>query len=185
MKKKLIIATAATAALFLFAAAFPSWAEVAPAKADPKTPGSADNLTIQECLGIAAGLNVLDTGYRRIVAEGKPTESAETIRFKLTPGALDAIGHNQFVLGQVQQEGQAANRRAQLQIMDARADKADQSPIKPGTKENMLFDERMSDYTAKPCRVELDHFRDADLKTDPNIPGAVRSLLWKIIDRDK
>ncbi len=174
------------AAASLMAQASIALAQQAPVKKDPPVAGAADGLTIQECLGILAGLNALDAGNRRIVSEGKPTESAETIRFKLPPKVRDAIGHDQFVLGQVQLEAQAANRRAQLEIMDARADKADVSPIKPGTRENLLFDQRMSDYTAKPCRAELDHIRDADLKSEENdVPGAVKSLLWKILDRDK
>lgn len=139
----------------------------------------AEGLTISDCLGIMAGLNALDAGYRVIVAAGKPTESAETIHFKF-PGRLrDAIGHDEFMLGQVQQEVNAANRRTQLEIIGTKED-----VIKPGSKDNLIFDQRMSEYTAKACTVQLDHIRDADLDLEHNeIPGSVLSLLTKIRDK--
>lgn len=150
----------------------------APVKQEPIKPGEA-GVTIADCLGILSGLNALDAGGRRIVAEGKPTESAETIHFKLPGKVRDAIGHNEFVLATVQQEAQAANRRVQLEIIAGGAES-----IKPGTKENLIFDQRMSEYMARPCAVQLDHIRDADLDLDHNdIPGSVLSLLTKIRDK--
>jgi hypothetical protein len=166
------------AAVFLLLLAVPALAAEAPVKQEPAKPGEA-GVTIADCLGILSGLNALDAGGRRIVAEGKPTESAETIHFKLPGKVRDAIGHNEFVLAQVQQEAQAANRRVQLEIMGSGAD-----PIKPGTKENLIFDQRMSEYMARSCAVQLDHIRDADLDLDHNdIPGSVLSLLTKIRDK--
>ena len=162
------------AGLFLIASSFAS--EV-PVKKE-MTVGEA-GMTIQDCLGILVGLNALDVGARKIVAEGKPTESGETIRFKLPPKVRDAMSHNLFVLSQVQQEAQAANRRVQLEIMETNSE-----PIKPGTKENMTFDARMTEYTARPCTVALDHIRDADLDLDHNdISASVLSLLTKIRDK--
>ena len=118
-----------------------------------------------------------------IIAAGKPTESAETIHFKL-PGRLrDTIGHNEFVLGQIQQEVSNANRRTQLEIM-ASAGTGSDGQIKPGSKDNLIFDQRMTEYTARPCTVPLEHIRDSDLDLEHNdIPGSVLSLLTKIRDK--
>lgn len=156
--------------------AVPVAAAQAPVKQDPPQAGAIDGLTIAECLGILAGLNALD-GRRVIVGAGKPSESAETVSYKFSGRVRDTISHNIFVLSQVQQEAQSANRRAQLEIGAG-------EPIKPGSKENVLFDQRMAEYTARPCKVEVDHFRDADLKLDENdIQGSVLALLWKIRDK--
>jgi hypothetical protein len=158
----------------------PAFGAEAPVQKPPVTAGEA-GMTIQDCLGILTGLNMLDAGARVIVSAGKPTEAAETIRFKLPAKVRDAMSHDIFVLGQVQQEGQANNRRVQLEIMGASPD-----PIKPGSKENMVFDQRMSEYTARPCTVALDHIRDADLDLEHNdVPASVLSLLSKIRDKDK
>jgi hypothetical protein len=142
------------------------------------SPAIADEvpMTISDCLGVLAGLQALDAGARVIVAQGKPTESVETIRFKFPAKVRDAISHNLFVLGQVQQEAQAANRRAQMEV--SRGD------IKPGSRENIEFDARMADYVARPCRAELDHIRDADLDLDRNdVPASTLALLTRIRDR--
>jgi len=156
------------------------------AKAAEPTPGdggyppaTAHALTIADCLGILSGLNSLDAGYQVIVAQGKPTEAAITMHFKL-PGKLrDTIGHDEFLLGQIQQEVSAANRRTQMEIMGEHQD-----PIKPGSKENMIFDERMTEYTSRPCTAQLEHIRDVDLDLDHNdVPGSVLSLLTKIRDK--
>lgn len=152
-------------------------AQVAPVKQEPLQPGSGSGMTIGDCLGVLAGLNALDAGERRIVQAGKPTESAETIRFKLLGKANDAVTHNIFMLGQVQQEAQVANRRIQNEVGKGET-------IKPGTRENLEFDTRMSEYTGRPCRVELDHIRETDLDLEKNaIPASIRALLWKITDR--
>lgn len=133
-------------------------------------------MTIADCLGVLAGLQALDAGARVIVAQGKPTESVETIRFKFPAKVRDAISHNLFVLGQVQQEAQAANRRAQMEVSNG--------AIKPGSRENIEFDARMADYIARPCRAELDHIRDADLDLDRNdVPASALALLTRIRDR--
>ena len=88
-----------------------------------------------------------------------------------------AISRNLFVLGNVQQEVQAANRRAQERIGKGQ-------PITPGSKENIEFDREMNDYLDRPCKAELDHLSEADLKVDENdLPGTVLSALWKILDR--
>lgn len=156
--------------------AFGAIAAEAPVKPDGLKPGAVDGLTIGECLGILGGLNALD-GRRVVVAAGKPTESAETVSYKFPGKVRDAISHDIFVLGQVQQEAQAANRRAQIEIGAGET-------IKPGSKENLLFDQRMADYTGRPCKVELDHIRDTDLKLDENdIPGSILALIWRIRDR--
>jgi hypothetical protein len=169
------VTVAFVAAVALTSSAF---AAEAPVKQDAHQPGE-PGMTISDCLGILGGLNALDAGYRRIVAEGKPTESAETIHFKLPGKVRDAMSHDLFVLGQIQQEAQAANRRAQLEIMGSTPE-----PIKPGSKENLIFDQRMSEYTARPCEVALDHIRDADLDLDHNdISGSILSLLTKIRDK--
>lgn len=136
-------------------------------------------MTIQDCLGILGGLNALDAGYRHILQEGKPTESAETVHFKLSTTVHDIMSHDMFVLGQIQQEGQAANRRAQIEITGD-----DPELFKPNTKKALIFDQRMSDYTARPCTVQLDHIREVDLDLKNNdIPSSIRSLLTKILDK--
>lgn len=156
----------------------PAIAAEAAVQKDPVTAGE-NGMTIQDCIGIMVGLNALDAGYRYIVAQGKPTESVETIKFKLPNNVRDAMSHNLFVLGQVQQESQAANRRIQLEII---GDKPD--PIKDGSKELLIFNNRIAEYTARPCNVTLDHIRDADLDRAHNdIPSSVMALLTKIIDR--
>jgi len=165
----------AACALLFFAMGF----AVSHARAAEPAISPSPALTIADCLGILQGLNALDAGYRVIVAAGKPTESAETIHFKF-PGRLrDTIGHDEFLLGQIQQEVSAANRRTQMEIMGEHQD-----PIKPGSKENMIFDERMTEYTSRPCTAQLEHIHDVDLDLDHNdIPGSVLSLLTKIRDR--
>ena len=56
--------------------------------------------------------------------------------------------------------------------------------IKPGSKDNLIFDQRMTEYTARPCTVPLEHIRDSDLDLEHNdIPGSVLSLLTKIRDK--
>lgn len=148
----------------------------APVKQDPPVAGATDALTIAECLGVLAGLNALD-GRRVIVGAGKPSESAETVSYKFSGKIRDTISHNIFMLTQVQQEAQAANRRAQVEIGKGET-------IKPGSKENTDFDQRMTEYTARPCKVELEHLRDTDLNLDVNdIQGSVLALLWKIRDK--
>ncbi len=149
------------------------------AEPTPEMVAASKVLTIADCLGILSGLNSLDSGYQVIVAQGKPTEAAVTMHFKL-PGRLrDTIGHDEFLLGQIQQEVSAANRRTQLEIMGEHQD-----PIKPGSKENMIFDERMTEYTSRPCTAQLEHIRDVDLDLDHNdVPGSVLSLLTKIRDK--
>lgn len=156
----------------------PAFAAEAPVQKEPVTAGE-KGMTIQDCLGILGGLNALDAGYRYIVAQGKPTESAETVRFKLPAKVRDAMSHDLFVLGQVQQEAQAANRRIQIEIMGTSSE-----PIKPGSKENMTLDARLTEYTARPCTVALDHIRDADLDLEHNdISASILSLLTKIRDK--
>ncbi len=160
----------------LFMAGLPAMAAEAPIKQDPPQPGAELGLTITECLGIMAGLNALD-GRRVIVGAGKPTESAETVSYKFPGKVRDAISHDLFMLTQVQQEAQAANRRTQLEIGKGET-------IKPGSREALEFDQRMAEYTARPCKIELDHLRDTDLKLDENdIPGSVLALIWKIRDK--
>lgn len=135
-------------------------------------------LTINDCLLILQALNELDAGYRYVVAAGKPTESVETLRFKFPPKVRDAISHDIFALGTIQMEGQSANRRAQLEVIGSGSD-----PIKPGSKQAIQFDQRMADYTARPCAVPLDHFRKADLDLDKNdVPGSVLARLRPITD---
>jgi hypothetical protein len=161
---------------FLFLTAVPAIAAEAPIKQDPPQPGAEAGLTIAECLGIMGGLNALD-GRRVIVGAGKATESAETVSYKFPGKVRDAISHDLFVLTQVQQEAQAANRRTMNEV-----GKGDL--IKPGSKENLEFDSRMAEYTSRPCKVELDHLRDTDLKLDENdIPGSVLALIYKIRDK--
>lgn len=151
-------------------------AQVAPVKPTPIEPGAGDKLTIRECLGILTGLQLLD-GRKVLVGAGKPTESVEVIPYKFAGKVRDAISHNIFVLNQVQLEGQAANRRIQAEIGKGKT-------IEPGSSAAADFDGRMSDYLERPCRVELDHLRDADLNLDTNdIPGTVLAALWKIRDR--
>lgn len=154
----------------------------APVKQDPAAAMNPDKLTIRECLGILAGLTALD-GRRVIVAAGKATESVETIPFKFGTSpdragkVRGAIAHNIFLLGQVQQEAQAANRREQIAVGRG-------EPIKPGSKENVEFDSRMAEYTERPCNVELDHIPEADLRAGENdLPGSIQALIWKVIDR--
>lgn len=155
-----------------------TFAAEATVQKEPVTAGES-GMTISDCLSILGGINALDAGYRYIVAQGKPSESAETIKFKLPSKVRDAMSHNLFVLGQVQQEAQANNRRVQLEIIGTNPD-----PIKPGSKENLIFDQRMTEYTARPCTVALDHIRDTDLDLDHNdIPASVLSLLTKIRDK--
>lgn len=169
--KKLICALAVLAAI-----ALPAAAEQAPVKQLPVEAGE-NGMSINDCLGILAGLNAIDAGARVIIAQGKPTESVETIRFKFPTKVRDAISHNLFVLGQVQQEAQAANRRAQLEVGKGET-------IKPGSREALEFDQRMADYTARPCKVELDHVRDADLDLEHNdVPSSIMALLTKIRDK--
>lgn len=164
--------------ILFIAGVSPAIAAEAPAQKPSVTAGES-GMTIADCLGILGGLNALDAGYRYVVGQGKPTESAETLRFKLPAKVRDAMSHNMFVLGQVQQEAQANNRRVQLEIMGTNTD-----PIKPGSKENMTFDQRMTDYTGRPCPVALDHIRDADLDLEHNdISGSILSLLTKIRDK--
>jgi hypothetical protein len=171
--KKLAIATVITAAVFLALAAFPSWA------ADPPPAADASKLTIADCMGILVGLNQLDAGGRRVIADGKPNESIETLHFKLPGKVRDAMSHDLYVLGQVQQEVNQANRRTQLEIMGDSPD-----PIKPGSKQNMVFDARMTEYTGRPCTAELDRIHDADLDLEHNdIPASTLSLLTKIRDK--
>ena len=162
-----------------FAAAIliaPAFGAEAPVKKDP-VPTS--NMTIAECIGVLIGLQQLDAGYTYIVAQGKPSESVQTIKFKLPTKVRDAISHDLFVLGSVQQEAQANNRRVQLEII---GDKPD--PIKPGSKEELIFNDRMFEYTGRPCTAQLDHIFKADLDLEHNdISGSVQSLLTKIIDK--
>jgi hypothetical protein len=178
MKKTLLIATAVTAAVFFVLAAFPSWADGLPKSTADAVPIT--GLKISDCLGILAGLTQLDTGgNRHIIAEGKPDEKIETLRFKLPGKTRDAMSHDLFVLGQVQQEVNAANRRTQLDLMGD-----SQEPLKPGSKQNMIFDQRMTEYTARPCTVQLDHINDADLDLEHNdISASTLSLLTKIRDK--
>ncbi len=172
-KEKLQMRSLFCAILFL---AVPAMAAEAPVKQDPPQPGAEAGMTIAECLSAMSGLNALD-GRRVIVGAGKPTESAETVSYKFPGKVRDAISHNLFVLMQVQQEGQAANRRAQFEIGKGEA-------IRTGSREALELDQRMAEYTARPCKVELEHIRDADLKLDENdIPGSVLAVLWKIRDK--
>lgn len=153
-----------------------AYAQQAPVKQAPLQPGAADKLTMRDCITILAGLTALD-GRRVIVGAGKATETAETIPYKFAPKVRGAISRNLFVLGNVQQEVQAANRRAQERIGKGQ-------PITPGSKENIEFDREMNDYLDRPCKAELDHLSEADLKVDENdLPGTVVSALWKILDR--
>jgi len=164
--------------MFLFAISAPAFAAEAPVQKEPVTAGE-KGMTIADCLGILGGVNALDGGTRVIIGAGKPTESAETIRFKLPAKVRDAMSHDLFVLGQVQQEAQAANRRIQIEIMGTSSE-----PIKPGSKENMTLDARLTEYTARPCTVALDHIRDADLDLEHNdISASILSLLTKIRDK--
>lgn len=163
-------------------AAAPAIAQQAPVKPDPAPATNPDKLTIRECLGVLAGLNALD-GQRVIVARGKPTESVENVSYKFGTNTdragkvRDAISHNIFMLGQVQQEAQSANRREQRAIGKG-------EEIKPGSKENVEFDGRMAEYTERPCNVDLDHIPVADLRLGENdIPGSILALLWRMIDR--
>lgn len=154
----------------------PAFAQQAPVKQDPAATMSPDDLTIRECLGILAGLNALD-GRRVIVSAGKPTETAETVSYKFAGKLRNAISHNIFVLGQVQQEAQAANRREMVAVGKGEA-------IATGSKDNIEFDRRMNEYTERPCKADLEHIRDDDLRLNENdIPGSVLALLWKIRDK--
>lgn len=175
MKRLLIFAA-------VLAIAAPAIAQQAPVKPDPAAAMNPDKLTIRECLGILAGLNALD-GRRVIVAAGKATESVETVPYKFGTNpdraskVRSAISHNIFVLGQVQQEAQAANRRAQLAI-------AKGQEMKPGSAEAIEFDRQMTEYTERPCNVALDHIPEADLRAGENdLPGSIGALLWRVIDR--
>jgi hypothetical protein len=48
----------------------------------------------------------------------------------------------------------------------------------------MTLDARLTEYTARPCTVALDHIRDADLDLEHNdISASILSLLTKIRDK--
>lgn len=160
--------------LFL-AAAVPAFAAEAPVKQDAPGPGAADGLTINDCFAILTGLSRLDDGFEKVVSAGKPTESKISDHYDLPPALRDAQTHDLFVLGQIQQEVQTANRRAQLEIGHGEA-------IKPGSVEELKFQDRMAEYTSRPCPVQLDHIRKDDLMKAGPIPGTIRALLWKITD---
>lgn len=173
MRSVCLLAIAGFAAAPAFALA-----QQAPVQQDPVTAITApkDKMTVQECLGVLAGLQALD-GRRVIVSAGKPSEAAETIAYKFSGKLRDTISHNIFLLSQVQQEGQAANRRIQNEIGKGNA-------IAPGSKEAIELDGRLSDYMARPCKADLEHIRDADLRLDENdIPGSVLALIYKIRDK--
>jgi hypothetical protein len=168
--------------ILFMAGLVPAIAQQAPVQQDPAAAMSPAKLTIRECLGLLSALNSLD-GQRVIVAKGKPTESVETVPYKLGSSqdragkVRGAISHNIFMLGQIQQEAQAANRRAMASIGKG-------TEIRPGSSEAIEFDRQMAEYTERPCNVELDHIQEADLRLDQNdIPGSVLALLWRVIDR--
>lgn len=165
--------------LFTLAPAFAgAHAQQAPVQQDPVAAMTApkDKMTIQECLSVLAGLQALD-GRRVIVSAGKPTEGAETISYKFSGKLRDTISHNIYQLSQVQQEGQAANRRILNEVGKG-------NPVAPGSKEAIELDSRLSDYMARPCKADLEHIRDADLRLDENdIPGSVLALIYKIRDK--
>lgn len=166
----------------IVAAAGAAAAQQVPVKQAPIIPGAKDKLTIRECMGILVGLNALD-GRKVIVGQGKPTETIEILPYKFGVTVergtklRNSISHNLYVLGQVQQEAQAANRRAQIELGKG-------EPVRADTKEGVELDRRNNDYLDRPCNVELDHLRDDDLRIGENdIPGSILSLLWKIRDR--
>lgn len=149
-----------------------SWsiADAQPAPEEPR------KLTLRECMGVLTGLSNLD-GRKVLVQAGRPNESVEFVSFSFKASVRDAISHNIFSLQPVQQEVQAANRRAQQEIGKG-------ATIQPGSREAVELDGRMNDYLDRPCKVDLDRLRDSDLNIEANqIPPSILGMLFPIRDR--
>lgn len=173
MKK---LAAAVALAAFLLTVPDVVFGQAAPAKQEPITPGSQAGLTIRDCISVLRGLQLLD-GQKVVVAQGRSTESVEVVPYKFAGKTRSAISHNIFVLGQVQQEIDSADRRFRAEVGKGK-------PIEPGSKEQIELDQRINEYAERPCKVELDRIADSDLKLDENaIPGTVLAAFWKIRDR--
>ncbi len=165
---------AAIAAIILSTGALAAEDSSAAKKSDALPP----QMTIRDCLSVLAGLQQLD-GHRVIVAASKPNESIETMPYKF-PGRLrDAISHDIFVLGTVQQEAQVADRRIQQEVPQIDPKDADATAKKQ--QRDAKVADRVDEFVGRSCKVELDKIADADLNLDANeIPGTVLAAIWKI-----
>jgi hypothetical protein len=123
-------------------------------------------MNIRDCLGVLDGLGKLDSGKN---SDGK--------MFKLAPAVRDAIGHDMFMLSSVQQEGQAASRRAQTEVRG-------ETPGELSQLQLLRLEQRLNDYLDRPCLASLEHIKKSELDLDHNeVPSSVLANLWRIIDK--
>lgn len=163
--------------MLLLAAAIIASTPAIAADSPPAVAPSAPVLSLRECLDILGALQSLD-GRRTVIGQ-----SVEVVPYKfgVTPernaAIRDAISHDIYVLTLIQGEARAAASRIQMEI-----GKGEQ--IVPGTADAIKLDARYNEYLARPCKADLDHIRDEDLRIgDNDIPGSVLGILYKIRDR--
>lgn len=150
----------AVATLLLLAA--PAWAE--------------PPLTVGQCYGVYQGLVALE---RRVVVDDKGLSRIEPTGFKFG-AAVWAMSSNLTALQRVVDTIEKARLRLNVEI-------AGGNDIKPNSRENAAFDDRMREMLDKPCdvtpaRLKRDDLRVGDGKDQNAIPASVLSQIAPIID---
>lgn len=180
--RKILLATAATAALFLTAAAVPTWASDTIVNAT-SPPVLAPKITVREALVLAAALRLLD-GHTVIVKQPGGTETTVLVPWEFGSGLFRLrVANDLAIVSAVEQ----AMDRARLSMIRETMQRTGKDELKPGTPEYDAFQKQYSEALDAPApgAADLAHIKASELRLDKNeIPPTVIAGLKPILDMD-
>jgi hypothetical protein len=153
-----------------------AFAAEAPVKSELVT--TSNGLTIQDCLTVLTGLQNLD-GHWVIINAGKPNEDAKLISYVFENATLRGVIRDDIAaLTNVQTTQQHVEQDIYREIA------GEKIKIEDGTKEVLLYNQKVFESKQRPCTAILTRFSIKDLKLDKNeIPGSILGAIDKIMDR--